>query len=142
MSPFLSILSRDEQNLSYERVLKTLVGLGLTRVEAEVYIHLATNGPTKAKNIAYALGMSRPAMDAMTKKLQTKGLVNAFLEKRSQLSAIPFEEALVILLKQRLSEAQTIELDRPSLLCKWEKMLKETHNGTARISDRKEENLS
>lgn len=34
--------------MSLERVMKALIGLGLSRVDAEVYIYIANNSPQKA----------------------------------------------------------------------------------------------
>ncbi len=119
--------------MSYKRVLRTLASLGLSRSEAEVYIRLAADGPMKAKNLAYALSLQRHALDEILRSLRTKRVVNFNPKKLSLFSAVPFEQALVQLLKQRLSEAQTVELNKTKLLARWQKMLQESNDNRMRI---------
>ncbi len=112
--------------MSYKRVLRTLARLGLSRKEAEVYIRSAfTKGPIKAKNIAETLNITLHELDEILKNLQTKGLISPKSKEPYLFSTVPFEEALLLLLRQSLSEAQTVDLDRERLLASWQKMLQE-----------------
>ena len=45
--------------LSLERIIKALVGLGLSQSDAEVYVHLATTGPATARNIMDTLAINK-----------------------------------------------------------------------------------
>lgn len=45
--------------MSLERVIKALVDLGLSRIEAEVYVHLAKRGPKEMVNLADALNFRK-----------------------------------------------------------------------------------
>jgi len=84
--------------LSLERVIKALIGFGLTRVDAEVYVYLAKKGPQKAVDLAKALNINKQKIYASLKNLQTKGLVS---KDRTIFSALPFEEALDLLIKMK-----------------------------------------
>jgi sugar-specific transcriptional regulator TrmB len=48
---------KDASKLSREWVQKTLVNLGFSEPEAQVYIFLAEEGPHKARDVAKALGI-------------------------------------------------------------------------------------
>jgi sugar-specific transcriptional regulator TrmB len=109
--------------LSHERVLKALVGLGLSEIEAEVYIFLATKGPQKARNIMVALKFCHPQLYRSLKNLGEKGIVSTTLEQPVKFSAIPFDKLLDMLIKTHLKEAQDMEQNREEILSDWYSMI-------------------
>ena len=111
--------------LSHERVLKALVDLGLSEMEAEVYIFLATKGPQKARNIAAALKFYEHQLDGSLKNLGEKGIISATVEQPAKFSAIPFGKLLDMLIKAHLKEAQDIEQNREEILSDWHSMITE-----------------
>jgi sugar-specific transcriptional regulator TrmB len=115
--------------MSHERVLKALVGLGLSEMEAEVYVFLAKTGPQKATSIAAALKMYEQQLSRSLKSLREKGIVNATLEHPSQFSAIPFDKALDLLVKAHLEETQSIEQNKEEILSQWHSMIKRDSAG-------------
>ncbi len=115
--------------MSHERVLKALVGLGLSEMEAEVYVFLAKQGPQKATSIAAVLKTVEQQLSRSLKSLREKGIVNATPEHPSQFSAIPFEKALDLLVKAHLEEAQSIEQNREEILSQWHSLTKRDSAG-------------
>jgi len=115
--------------MSHERVLKALVGLGLSEMEAEVYVFLAKTGPQKATSIAAALKMYEQQLIRSLKSLREKGIVNATPDQPSQFSAIPFDKALDLLIKAHLEEARDIEQDKEEILSQWRSMITEDSGG-------------
>jgi len=111
--------------LSIERVFKTLMGLGLSETDAQVYVYLATNGPHKARDIATALKMYKRKIYRSLKSLQSKEIVNATLERPAQFSAIPFDKVLNLLIKAHLEEVQYIEQNKEEILSHWNSMITE-----------------
>ncbi len=99
--------------LSLERVIKALVNLGLSRLDAEVYVYLAKKGRQKVVDLAKALNLSRKKIYNSLKNLQNKGIVT---KDRSIFSALPFEEALELLIKMEKEQAQLIRESREELL--------------------------
>jgi sugar-specific transcriptional regulator TrmB len=106
-------------------MLKTLVGLGLRELDAEVYVFLATNGPQEAKNIAIALKLYRQQLYRSLKNLQSKGIVNASPEQPVRFSAVLFERVLELFLKAKIEQQQTLQESKEELLSSWRKILKE-----------------
>jgi predicted transcriptional regulator len=47
--------------MSQEQVLKTLVGLGLTRLDSQVYIYLAKRGSQKGQDLSKGLKVQKTA---------------------------------------------------------------------------------
>ena len=92
--------------MSLERVIKALVGLGLSRSDAEVYVYLAKKGPQEVVDLARALNISKQKTYSSLKNLQTRGLVT---KDRTLFSALPFEEALNLLIKTKKEQAQAIQ---------------------------------
>jgi len=100
------------------------MGLGLSEKEAEVYVFLAKTGPQKGRNIAEALKLYKQQLYRSLKRLQSKEIVNATLQRPSQFSAIPFDKALDLLVKAHLKEARGIEQEKEEILSQWHSIIK------------------
>jgi sugar-specific transcriptional regulator TrmB len=86
------------KNLSLERIIQALVSLGLTTVDAQVYVCLASKGPNKVTKLSEILNFSKTKIYSSLKKLQIKGLVT---KDSATYSAVPFEDAIEILIKTK-----------------------------------------
>jgi sugar-specific transcriptional regulator TrmB len=106
--------------LSLEKVLKTLVSLGLTQMDAKVYVLLAKRGPIKATDAAKALKISKQRIYPIIKSLQSKGIVNSTLERPARFSAVPFEKVLDLFVKAKIEQAQRIQQNKDTLLSDWQ----------------------
>ena len=102
--------------MSQDRILKTLLGLGLSDLEAKVYVFLAKKGLQKGKDITRALKINKPQLYRSLKKLQSRGIVTATLEHPSRFSSVPFEKILDLFIKAKMDEAQEIEQDKDEIL--------------------------
>ena len=106
------------KNMSLERVIETLVRLGLSRSEAEVYVYLANKGPHKAVSIAHVLRANKSTAYDNLKKLQTKNLVT---KNNAIYSALPFEQALELLIKREKKQANHFQESTKKLVATWKK---------------------
>ena len=95
--------------MSLERIIEALIDLGLTRSDAEVYVYLAKKGPQKGVNLAKALNYHKQKIYSSLNNLRTKALVT---KDSTRFSAIPFEEALDLLIKKEKEQAQTIHKNK------------------------------
>ena len=102
--------------MSLERVIKALIGLGLTRLDAEVYVYLAKKGPQKVMDLVKALNFSRKKIYDSLKNLKTKGLVT---KDRTMFSALSLEEALDLLIERKKKLANHIQESKKELLATW-----------------------
>jgi sugar-specific transcriptional regulator TrmB len=87
------------------------VEFNLTQKEAKVYYMLCKLGPTKASILAHQLGISRPEIYNILKKLQEKGMVESTLERPMKFMAISFEKVIDRLIKEeekRIEEIKTV----------------------------------
>lgn len=89
--------------LSLEEITKTLTNLGLTRLDAEVYIYNAIHGPLIIDDFEMALKYSLDQIYNSLKTLTTKRLI---IQKGTIFSAIPFEEALELLINLEKEQSQ------------------------------------
>lgn len=121
--------------MGQEKILKTLLSLGLAQLDAEVYIFLAKRGPTKAREMARALKISKQRLYPIIKNLQGKGIVNATLEHPARFSAIPFEKMLDLFVKAKMEEAQRIQQNKDEILSDWHSIaIEETDETPARFT--------
>ena len=103
-------------DLSLELIINALVGLGLSRSDAELYVYLAKKGPTKILGLAKALTYDKPKIYSSLRNLQTKRLV---IKDPPMFSALPFEEALELLIKSKKEQAEAMIEYKKEFLVKW-----------------------
>lgn len=92
--------------------------MGLTRVQAEVYVYLAKKGPKTIDYLIKTLLYNRREIEESLKILQFKGLLT-----RNQVlfCALPFEEVLTLLIETRKEQAQVVTKKKEELLVNWKK---------------------
>jgi sugar-specific transcriptional regulator TrmB len=104
-------------DLSLERIVKAFVDLGFSRIEAEIYVYLAKKGSKTVTNLTKALISNKADIYCTLAKLQTKGLVT---NNGELYSAIPFKDALELLIEIKKEQAQAIQESKEELLATWE----------------------
>jgi sugar-specific transcriptional regulator TrmB len=114
--------------LSKERVTKALRGLGLSSVDAQVYVFLARTGHQKIREIALALNLSESKAHRSLKDLQNTSIVKASIEYPLEFVAVPFEEVINLFIEIRKEQAKAIQENKEELLSSWRKVIKEEHN--------------
>ena len=104
--------------MSLERIIRALVDVGLTRIQAEVYVYLAKKGPKTIDYLVKTLIYNRREIEQSLKVLQSKGILT-----RNQVlfCALPFEEALSFLIETRKEQAQVVTKKKEELLVNWKK---------------------
>ena len=104
--------------MSLERIIRALVDIGLTRIQSEVYVYLAKKGPKTVEYLTKTLLYSRKEIEKSLRILQSKGLLT-----RNQVlfCALPFEEALTLLIETNKEQSNCVEENKKELLTSWEK---------------------
>jgi sugar-specific transcriptional regulator TrmB len=120
--------SRKGFNLSLERVLQLIKRLGFSRVEAEVYVHLAKAGPKSSKDIAEGLNFNPQQLHLVLKSLQDKGAVKTSRRRTILFSALAFEELLASFVETNINQAQVIQKTKQDLLASWQEMVGKNGN--------------
>jgi sugar-specific transcriptional regulator TrmB len=109
--------------LSLERALDTLVSLGLTQTDAQVYVFLAKKGSQREKDLADALKLTKHQLCRSLENLEAKGMVNATLEPTARLTAVPLEKVLDFFMKVATEQAKALQASRKELLSNWRSMI-------------------
>jgi predicted transcriptional regulator len=99
--------------MSLERVIRALVGLGLSRSEAEIYVYIAKKGPQTITTLTTALNFSKHQISTSLKNLINKELIS---KDDLSFSALPFEVALEYLIKKEKEQADNMQQSRKALL--------------------------
>jgi sugar-specific transcriptional regulator TrmB len=102
--------------LSLELIIKALVSLGLSRLHAEVYVYIAKMGSQRVKDLDVALNYSRNQIYKSLGMLTAKALVT---KEGITFSAIPFEEALDLLIERKKKQASHIKERKKEFLLNW-----------------------
>jgi DNA-binding transcriptional regulator GbsR (MarR family) len=111
--------------MSLERVKQALVNLGLSRVDAEVYVHIAKKGPIPIGPLADVLKFSKQKLNPSLKNLQSKGIVTVSFEDKPFFSSLPFEKTIELLIEIKIEQAQVMQETKEELLSSWRKMIED-----------------
>ncbi len=103
-----------------EKLLKVLLNLGFTQLDAETYLFLEKNGLTKAKDATTKLKVTKQRLYPTLKNLQRKGVVTATLERPARFSAVPIDKVLDLLAKAKIEEAHRVQQNKSELLADWQ----------------------
>jgi len=93
-----------------------LIGLGLTLVQAEVYLTLARMGKTTIRSLSLSTKMDRANIYRVISKLQELNLVEKIISAPSMYQSVPLHEGIPMLLKQKEQEYLALELKTKELL--------------------------
>jgi len=115
---------KEIKKLSLKRIFKALVSLGLSESEARVYMFIETKGPAKTKRMATALQINRTHLYRILKRLQDKRILKIIVGRPAKFSALPFEEALSLLIQCKKKNAKTAQNNKKELLSDWQIMIK------------------
>jgi sugar-specific transcriptional regulator TrmB len=115
---------RKSGKLSLNRVFNALIDLGLSESEAQVYMFLETKGAAKARRIAAALQINRTQVYRILKRLQDKKIIKTILGRTTEFSALPFEEALNLLIQNKKKNAKKAQNNKKELLSEWQIIIK------------------
>jgi sugar-specific transcriptional regulator TrmB len=97
-----------EDVLLQDEEIKTFTGLGLTFLQAKVYLTLIRTGNSTIKMVAEQTGIARQEAQRVTAELQKIGLVEKILLKPTEFRPIHIKEAIMFLLERR--EKASLEL--------------------------------
>lgn len=121
--------------LSQEKVLKTLESLGLAPLDAQIYVFLGKKGPRIARDITASLRMPKQKIYSSIKNLQNKGIVTATLERPTKFGVVPFEKVLDLFVKAKTEEVHRIEEGKKEFLSDWQSItLAETGDQSPRFT--------
>ena len=110
------------EKLSLERILKALESLGLSRVEARIYMFLEKNGSHEDVDIAQALKLHTKELINSLTILQDKKIVKATSRETAEFSAVSFKKAIDLLIDLRKEQAKSLQERKVELLSSWQKM--------------------
>lgn len=101
--------------------IQTLIDLGLTRLQAKVYLALVKCGTMKTKKIAEISGVARPDIYRTLSKLKNMGLVEEEIVKPAMFTAIPTGIALNILFENQKRNYDRLKINVANFRSKYEK---------------------
>jgi PAS domain S-box-containing protein len=109
-------LTKELTKVDQEPAVKMLIELGLTPIDARVYLFLEKKGPKKGKELLSALKLNRQQLYRSLKNLQSKGVVSSTLERPAQFSSIPSEQIVDMVIKNKVNEASQLQHRRAEIL--------------------------
>ena len=110
--------------LSLNRVFKALIDLDLSEIDARVYMFLETKGTAEARNISVALQINRTQVYRVLKRLEDKKIIRIIVGHPAKFAALPFEEALNLLIKYKKKNAKKAQNNKKELLSDWKIIIK------------------
>ncbi len=102
-------------------MLKILEGFGVSKADAEVYVHLAKRGPTRSVDLALDFRKTQPQIYSILRRLNKKGVVTHSKSRQVLFSALAFEELLERYVRLNMEQAKIIEDTKEQLAYQLEK---------------------
>jgi sugar-specific transcriptional regulator TrmB len=115
-------LSAENEPKFYDEGVFILTHLGLTSVQARVYIALAQSGISTIKSISKVAGVARQDTYRIMHVLQEWGLVERIIANPTTFRAIQTKDAFSILLERRAAETSELQINIKELLKKLKKI--------------------
>jgi len=103
-----------------EECVQTLMGLGLTLLQAKTYLTLAKLGVADVKTISKVTNVARQDGYRVTPKLQKLGLAEKIISTPTLYKAIPLKMGLSILLQQKVEENTELQEKTKALFTNFE----------------------
>jgi sugar-specific transcriptional regulator TrmB len=96
--------------------------LGLTSVQARVYVALAQSGISTIKTISKVSGVARQDIYRIMSVLQKLGIVEKIIAAPTMFRAIPIKDAISILLERRIKETSELQAKANELFEKFKEI--------------------
>jgi sugar-specific transcriptional regulator TrmB len=114
----LSGVSVDLELLN-NKIIQTLLDLGLTDDEAKVLLFMSKKGEMKASEIAKNVGIARTRLYDILETLQGKGLIVSTVERPAKYRALPLEKAVDLLIESYKHKLHTLEKTKKVISHDW-----------------------
>ncbi len=101
---------------SQESEVQTIVNLGLTNIQARIYLSLAKFGPASVAAIARQSKVNRPDVYRTVFKLFDLGLVEKIVDTPVLFKAVSSDQVLKFLLQRKTEQYDKLKVDTESLL--------------------------
>lgn len=101
----------------------TLVNLGFTKTEAEVYILLDALSPQTARDIAITLDLYNSQTFRVLKRLQINGAIAISSEHPTRYSSVVFEKVLDLLFDAKKEQHDALLASKKDLLSTWRSII-------------------
>jgi sugar-specific transcriptional regulator TrmB len=104
--------------LSLDLALKALMNLGLSQVDATVYVYLSKNGPSRAEAVVRGVGIRSQQVLRSLRTLEVKGFVTSKNANQTVFSAVLLEKIIDSIIRTKTLEAKRLEENKQSFLSK------------------------
>ena len=105
--------------------MNALRNLGFSPIDTQVYALLAKDGPHELREIALALNLQARKVSRSLKDLQSMRVVKATFKYPQEFVAVPFEEAIELLIEAKKEQARAIQQAKDELLSSWREVTKD-----------------
>ncbi len=116
--------------MSLDRALKALKSLGLTDIDAQVYIYLSKRGPHGLSDLAGALKITNHKLASSLDNLRTRSMVDSAPEPQGMYFAIPLERVLDEFAKAAKEKAKALQASKDELLRVWRAINRDTSSNS------------
>ena len=110
------MIQEEQSGVRNDSHVQTLMNLGLTLLQATIYLTLTKLGKAETQRIAKASNVARPEVYRVMPTLLKLGLAEKIIGKTTLYEATPIKEGLSILLQNKKEECAELEREAGSFL--------------------------
>jgi sugar-specific transcriptional regulator TrmB len=107
-------------------MIKSLMDLGLSRCDAQIYVYLALAGPKMVDELADAIKIHKKRVRVTAEKLQEKGMLISSSKLPVVFSAVSFDRVLDKFMRANVDEANRLAKEKEKILALWKSNIKES----------------
>lgn len=101
---------------NHDKAVQTLTSLGLSFLQAKVYLALVAEGVLTIKNLARTSQVARQDLYRITLQLLNRGLVEKVVDVPTRFKAVPIETAIGTLIERRKKETAALEQESKDVI--------------------------
>lgn len=109
-------MGEDRLSTVQDKAVHTLTGLGITALQARVYLALLKSGKATAKDIAKTSKVARQDTYRVLSELHNLGLIEKLIDTPTKFKAIPIEVVIAGLIERRKKDSVRLEHDATEML--------------------------
>ena len=116
--------------MSLEKTLKALESLGVTRLDAQVYIYLEKEGTCIENDLLIALNILQNQLRLSLRNLIEKEMITRNTARLTRYSAIPLEKILDEFTEKAVKEVTNLQENKQTILETWRSAIERSPKNT------------
>jgi len=105
--------------MSLNRIIQVLEEIGLTQIEARIYVYLDDKEAVNEKELFKKFNLNSRTLNKYLCNLENRGLVISEIDAFKNFSAVPFEDVLNVIIEKKVKKSKEIIETKKQIISVW-----------------------